>query len=116
MKLTAFPKCYMDELCVTRTMTVFDWIEMARQLDVDGLELYDGFLASTEPDYLERVRRSIEDAGMTMPMLCYSPDFTIPDADARRAEVEKQRAAIDLSASLGGRFCRTLSGQRRPEV
>lgn len=53
---------------------------------------------------------------MSMPMMCYSPDFTIPDARARQAEVEKQIHAIRVAAELGGKFCRTLSGQRRPEV
>ena len=38
-KLSAFPKCYMDELCVTKTMTLFDWIELAGTLGVDGVEV-----------------------------------------------------------------------------
>ena len=28
-KLAAFPKCFMDDLCVHHTMTIFDWIELA---------------------------------------------------------------------------------------
>ncbi|HEX8231094.1 MAG TPA: hypothetical protein VF826_17535 [Chloroflexia bacterium] len=44
VKLTAFPKCYMDELCVTRSMTVFEWIDVAATLPVDGVEMYDRFL------------------------------------------------------------------------
>ena len=46
MKLAAFPKCFMDQLVVDRTMTIFEWIEMAADLPVDGLEMYDGFLLS----------------------------------------------------------------------
>jgi hypothetical protein len=33
-KLAAFPKCYVDELCVHRTMTLSDWIEMGATLGV----------------------------------------------------------------------------------
>src|SRR5437870_4221431 len=51
-KLSAFPKCYMDELCVTKTMTLFDWIELAGTLGVDGVEVYPGFFQSFEPKYL----------------------------------------------------------------
>src|SRR5207247_6462327 len=47
-------------------------------------------------------------------MLCFSPDFTHPDTAERARQVERQRAAIDLSVRLGTRFCRTLSGQNRP--
>ena len=43
-RLAAFPKCFMDQLCVDRTMTVFEWIELAATLGVDGLEFYSGFL------------------------------------------------------------------------
>lgn len=116
MKLSAFPKCYMDALCVDRSMSVFDWIEMASDLEVDGLEMYPGFFTSVEDDYLDRVRQAIERHGMTMPMLCCSPDFTHPDADVRQAEIGRERRMIDVTARLGGGFCRVLSGQRRPEV
>jgi sugar phosphate isomerase/epimerase len=116
MKLAAFPKCFMDELVVKRTMSVFDWIEMASDLPIDGLELYDGFLEKLEEDYLQKVRSAIERRGLTMPMLCCSPDFTQPDSEARRKEVAREKRMIDLTVSLGGRFCRVLSGQRRLEV
>ena len=46
MKIAAYPKCYLDDIAHHRTMTVFEWIELARQLDADGLELYEGFLLS----------------------------------------------------------------------
>ncbi len=116
MKLAAFPKCFMDQLVRDRTMSVFDWIAMAADLPVDGLELYDGFLTSFHAAYLEKVRAAMERRKLKMPMLCYSPDFTQPDPAARRDEVEKQKRRIEVTAILGGGFCRVLSGQRRPEV
>ena len=115
-QLAAFPKCYMDELCVTRSMTIFDWIDLAAQLPVDGVEMYDLFLSEATPSYLEKVRASLDERGLMMPMMCYSPDFTLPDAAARRHEVEKEKRVMRVTAALGGRFCRVLSGQRRPEV
>ena len=115
-KLSVFPKCYMDELCVTRTMTLFDWIELAASLGVDGVEMYPGFFESFEPDYLERVGRRLADFGLEAPMMCASPDFTTPDEGARHAEVEREKQIIDVTAGLGGGFCRVLSGQRRAEV
>ena len=38
MPLAAFPKCYLDHLCVNKTMTLDEWIDNASKLDVDGLE------------------------------------------------------------------------------
>ena len=115
-RLSVFPKCYMDALCVTRTMTLFEWIELAASLGVDGVEMYPGFFESFEPAYVERVRQQLDRAGLDAPMMCASPDFTQPEAEARQAEVEREKRMIDVTAALGGRFCRVLSGQRREGV
>jgi sugar phosphate isomerase/epimerase len=106
----------MDDLCVTRTMTLFDWIDLAATLGVAGLEMYPGFFASFEPDYVQRVRQHAEAKGLVIPMMCCSPDFTQHDTAARAAEIEKEKFWIELTAQLGGRFCRVLSGQRREDV
>jgi sugar phosphate isomerase/epimerase len=116
MRLAAFPKCFMNELARDRTMTVFDWIDLAADLPIDGLELYDGFLTSLDDVYLGKVREAIECRGLAMPMLCTSPDFTKPDSEERCREVRRQRQMIDVCVRLGGGFCRVLSGQNRPEV
>lgn len=99
-------------------MSVFDWIEMARSLDADGLEMYDGFFTSLDPTYLDTVGEAIAKAGFAMPMLCCSPDFTNPDEAARKRAVEHHVELISVTRRLGGQgaVCRVLSGQRYPEV
>lgn len=119
MRISAFPKCYMDELCVSRTLSLFEWIEMGATLGVDGLELYPGFFTFVDRAYLQEVRTALTRHNLVMPMLCASPDFTQPHAAARRAEVERHKTLIDLVASFEApapRTCRVLSGQRRTEV
>ena len=117
-RISAFPKCYMEQIAGSRTMSVFEWIEMARSLDADGLEMYDGFFTSLDTDYLESVREAITQAGFVMPMLCCSPDFTNPDAEARKRAIEHEVELIKVTKQLGGEgaVCRVLSGQRYPEV
>lgn len=115
VSIAAFPKCWIEEISGGQ-MDLFDWIELSTQLECDGLELYSRFLKSHRPEYLKDVRRRIEALGMCAPMMCHSPDFTIPDSDLRQQEVEKQIQMIRVTAELGGHFCRTLSGQGRPEV
>jgi sugar phosphate isomerase/epimerase len=112
-KLAAFPKCFIHELCVHHTMTLFDWIEMASTLGVDGLEFYSGFLKD-DPAFLDEVRDRLRKHGLVMPMLCCSPDFTQPDPELLNAEVEREKRMIELTAFFGGKFCRVLSGQRYP--
>ena len=112
-KLAAFPKCFMDELCVHRTMSLGDWIEMGATLGVQGLEFYSGFIEDNEA-FLRETKASLEKHGLQMPMLCCSPDFTEPDANLLEEQIKRERRMIEITAFFGGRFCRVLSGQRRP--
>jgi sugar phosphate isomerase/epimerase len=111
-KLAAFPKGFMDELCVHHTMTLFDWIELAATLSVDGLEFYTGFIEG-EPAFLEKAKGALAKHKLAMPMLCCSPDFTQPDSVLLQREIDREKRMIEVTAFFGGRFCRVLSGQRR---
>jgi len=106
----------MDQLCVTGEMTLRQWIELAATLDIDGLEFYCGFLDLADRAQWSTYRAIADDHGLVLPMLCCSPDFTHPDPEFRRRQIEEQHRWIDMSASLGAKYCRVLSGQRRPEV
>lgn len=114
-RLAAFPKCFMDQLCVDHTMTIFEWIELASTLGVDGLEFYPGFLRD-DATFLNEVKDALRSHKLAMPMLCCSPDFTQPDPVLLQAEVDRERRMIELTAFFGGQYCRVLSGQRRPGV
>jgi sugar phosphate isomerase/epimerase len=103
----------MDQLCVDRTMTLLEWIELAATLGVDGLEFYSGFLNS-DSRFLAEAKSALTRHGLQMPMLCCSPDFTQPDPILLQGEIEREKQMIELTAFFGGRFCRVLSGQRRP--
>jgi len=115
-KLAAFPKAWLDALGPGGTMTLADWIGMARSFDVDGLEFYAGFRELNDPARWGEFRERVAGAGLSIPMLCCSPDFTHPDPAFRRQQIDLEKRWIDMSAGLGAGFCRILSGQRRPEV
>lgn len=115
-KLAAFPKAFMHALCKDGSMTVSEWITLAAGLDVDGVEWYAGFLEMADERNWSRFREEVESHGMVIPMMCCSPDFTHPDPSFREAEIAKQKRWIEMTHSLGGSYCRVLSGQRRPEL
>jgi sugar phosphate isomerase/epimerase len=115
-KLAAFPKAFMQALCKDGTMQVSQWIQLASRLDIDGLEWYAGFLEMADEANWPRFRREVEAQGKVIPMMCCSPDFTHPDAAFRAREIAKQKRWIDMTHTLGGSYCRVLSGQRRPEL
>jgi len=116
-RLAVFPKCYLDALVIERSLSLFEWIEMAATLPyVEGLELYPPALDSLTPTYLARVREATEQHGLVIPMMCASPDFIHRDARRRAIEIERYQMIIGSIAWLGGSTCRILSGQRQPGV
>ena len=116
MPLAVFPKCFIADIVERGTMTVEDWVDRSAALDLDGLEFYWPFVPWRDEGRVERLRARVAAQGRTIPMMCASPDFTQPDAEARRREVDDYRQVIQTSAALGVSFCRVLSGQRRPGV
>jgi sugar phosphate isomerase/epimerase len=115
-KLAAFPKAFMQALCKDGTMKLSEWIDLGTKLDVDGLEWYAGYLEMADEATWPGFRKQVEDRGKVIPMMCCSPDFTHPDKSFRDKEIAKQRRWIDMTHTLGGSYCRVLSGQRRPEL
>ena len=115
-RLAAFPKAFMQALCKDGSMRLSEWIGLAVQLDIDGLEWYAGFLEMVNVANWPVFRRQVEDHGKSIPMVCCSPDFTHPDASFRNKEIDRQKKWIDMTHALGGAYCRVLSGQRRPSL
>jgi sugar phosphate isomerase/epimerase len=114
-RISVFPKCYFDDLCRGK-MNYLDWLRTAATLGAEGVEHYDGFFTSLDEAGLEPVRQVLKETGQVSSMLCFSPDFTHPDAVERAHQIERQKQAIDVCVALGIRHCRTLSGQRFPGI
>ena len=115
-KLAAFPKAFMQQLCKDGSMKIADWVKLAAPLQLDGLEWYAGFLEMADEKNWPKFRRMVENEGMVIPMMCCSPDFTHRDKAFREKEIQKQKRWIEMTDALGGKYCRVLSGQHRPEL
>ena len=99
-KLAAFAKGFIKQL-VSGEMSVYEWIDLADGLRVDGLEFYFNYKDLQDKSNWSKIRSAVEAKGMTIPMMCASPDFTIPDYKLRQIEIEKEISAIEMSAALG---------------
>ena len=114
-RISVFPKCYFDEL-VSGQRSYVGWIHDAATLGGEGVEHYDEFFPSYEERDVAPVMDAMAATGQVTSMLCFSPNFTHPDKDERRRQVERQKRAIDLSVRIGAKYCRTLSGQKYPDL
>lgn len=115
-KLCAIPKAFMVPLCKTGEMNLRQWLDMAATLPLDGVEWYSGFMEMDDEANWKPLREYASDRGLAIPMMCCSPDFTHPDRAFRAGEIEKEKHWIRMAAELGAKYCRVLSGQRRPEL
>ncbi len=97
-------------------MSLDQWIDQASELPIDGLEWYAGFLEMQDRNQWGPLRRKVEEKKLVVPMMCCSPDFTHPDPAFREEQVDLEKFWIDMTAEMGGSYCRVLSGQRRPEL
>ncbi|MGO4192720.1 sugar phosphate isomerase/epimerase family protein [Arthrobacter sp. YAF17] len=118
MRISVFPKGELDALVKHKSMTVFQWIALARTLPVEGLELYSLFFEDEDDGFTASVGDALADAGFAMPMMCASPDFTHPERDVRAREHDRQVEIMHITRQLGGpgASTRVLSGQRHPSV
>jgi sugar phosphate isomerase/epimerase len=112
-RISVFPKCWFDEIYQGKR-DYLEWLRQAATLGAEGVEHYDGFFRSFDEAGVAPVRRVLQETGQISSLMCFSPDFTQPDAAERVRQVERQKTAIDLCVALDIRFCRTLSGQRFP--
>src|SRR4026207_834008 len=99
-RISVFPKYRCDEL-VSGKASFEQWIRDAARLGGEGIEHYDGFFRSLAPADVDPIARVLEETGQVPSMICFSPDFTHPDPGERVRQVERQKAAIDLTRRLG---------------
>jgi len=114
-KIAAFPKGFLKEL-VSGEMELTEWVRLASELEIDGLEFYSNFAELNDESNWPKIRELVESHGMTIPMMCCSPDFTKASKKDRDAEIEKEKHWIRMSEALGAQYCRVLSGQRRKDL
>ena len=117
--LIAFPKGYFDDLC-SGNRPLESWIEEASKLGVDGIEMYPYFYQKKSEGDVLRIHDYAKSRGLLVPMMCTSPDFTNPDREYRKSQIDDMLFWIKTmsKSETGGRIrtCRVLSGQRRPQI
>lgn len=118
MKISAFPKGELDDIVFERGITVLDWIETASTLPIEGVELYSRMFLGKGTDFQDAVADSLASHDLVMPMLCASPDFTHPDHEVRKRELDDEIEMVTAARRISGPgvSVRVLSGQAHPGV
>lgn len=111
MRLSCIPICLFKELCSERTMTVEAWIEMAADLGLDGIEMYEPYLDSFEPSYLAEVAAELKSHGLAVSMYTGYGDLANPEHAGFRDAVQMVKRNVDLALAFDSKIVRAVAGQ-----
>jgi sugar phosphate isomerase/epimerase len=96
-------------------MDAFGFLEVCRQMSVEGASLHVNNLAGTTTEYLSKIRRAYLDKGLSISLFTVSTDFGRPEED-QSVEMEKATTAIRAAAFLGAPLLRVFAGSPTSEA
>lgn len=94
-------------------MSLEAFVETAREIGLDGVELTAYYFPTTERAYLNRLKRHIHRQGLAVSGTAIGTDFAQPDAEKRRRHVQMAREWIGHSVVLGAPTLRVFAGPVR---
>ena len=115
MKMSCIPICFFRKM-LEGEMSLLDWLDMAAEVGLDGIEMYDRYLDSFEPDYLKQVSEDCRQRGLEISMLTGYGDLARPgDAQtapgASRADaIAEVKRNVDAALILGTDIVRVVGG------
>jgi len=110
MKVSCIPICFFRDILQAKTMSIEDWIRMASELGLDGIEMYEPYLASWKADYMARLSDAVRDAGLEVSMFTSYANFSSPDPAIRSEQVSNVRRAVDAAVAFGTNIVRMTAG------
>ncbi|MFZ5927256.1 MAG: sugar phosphate isomerase/epimerase family protein [Acidobacteriota bacterium] len=100
-------------------MTLFDAVRFCAEHRIAGIDAtgyyFPGYPARPPEDFIRRLKREAFLHGVAIFGTGVRNDFTLPDAEARRRELQLVKDWIEAAAALGAGVIRVFSGRGAPE-
>ncbi len=115
MKMSCIPICFFDDLINTRTISLNDWVLMARNLDLDGIEMYKPYLRENERDRdsMSRISDMIHSTGLEVSMFTSYADLSLPESSERERQIASIRWDVDAAVTFRTNIVRLTAGRWR---
>ncbi len=110
MKISCIPVCFFQEILYAKTMSVEDWIKMASELELDGIEVYEQYLTSKDESEIARLSDEIRSAGLEISMFTSYADFSSPEPKIRAEQVSHAEQVVDMAVAFGTDIVRMTAG------
>ncbi|MFO0936291.1 MAG: sugar phosphate isomerase/epimerase family protein [Gemmataceae bacterium] len=92
------------------TMTLFDFIDLAAELKVDGVELTQYYFAETTDEYVDRLKAACAKKNLGIFCLPIRNDFCQKDETKRKADIASVKEWTRRAARLGTKAVRIFAG------
>ncbi len=109
MKLGTCAYSYRDLLTAGK-MTLEEFLDIARDLGLDGVEMTSYYFPETTKEYLVYIKREIFLRGLELSATALGGNFADADEDKRRTQIASVKEWIMNSAILGSPVLRVFAG------
>jgi len=108
-----------DKPLMAHTMTLDDVIHFCAQQRVDALDAtgyyFPGYPKAPPDEYVYNLKRTAFLNGVQLSGTGVRNDFAVPDATARKRDMQMVKDWIEVASKLGAPVIRVFSGRTRPE-
>jgi len=108
MKFSCIPLNFYRQIAIDKTMTYEEWIEMAAEFGLDGVEIYEPWIRGMDASGMAALAGVVNGAGLQTSMYTSEPNMCNPDE--REAAIAYIRAAVDATAIFKTDLVRVVSG------
>ena len=115
MKISCIPICLFDDIIHTGKMSLSDWIRMAADIGLAGIEMYRPYLKTTQPDGLEKIADEVSQAGLEISMFTSYGELATTSEEERLAQIEFLRQDVDIAVIFRTNIIRTTADGSWPE-
>jgi len=110
MKIGCIPICWLSDLSAGR-MRFEDWLVMAVRCQLDGIELYDGYVKDWSRPGLEALARRVRESGLEVSMFTGYGDFGDPAEEAAARAAAEVKRNVEAAAVFGANIVRVVAGR-----
>ena len=108
MKFSCIPLNFYKQIAHDKSMTYEDWIEMAVEFGLDGVEIYEPWIRDRDASGVAELADVVRDAGLQASMFTSEPHLCNPkDREAGLAYI---KAAVDAALLFDTNIVRVVSG------
>jgi len=108
MKFSCIPLNFGREIGRDKTMSYEDWINMAVEFGLDGVEIYEPWIRERDASGMAQLADFVHDAGLESSMLTSESHLCHPDW--REKAIEYIRGAVDAALIFKTNIVRVVSG------